>query len=91
LLGENTLMFGTDYAHNDASSQLTGHTTIMRRTDISESVRRKIVDSNARRAFGIDPDFCPTDQMGVQPGALPYVVSNNPNVGNERNVVGIGT
>lgn len=90
LLGENVMMFGTDYSHNDASSQLTGHSSIARRNDLSEAVTRKITDANARRAFGVAEDFLPTDAVGAMGGDIPHTAAFDLAIANDRNIVGIG-
>jgi predicted TIM-barrel fold metal-dependent hydrolase len=88
-LGENILTFGTDYGHNDSASQIVGHSAIMAREDLSKSVARKIVDTNGRRAFGIDTGFCPTDTLKV-PTTMPYTRALRPEFAGPRKVVGIG-
>jgi predicted TIM-barrel fold metal-dependent hydrolase len=90
-LGENVLMTGTDYSHNDAASQLTGHDSITRRTDISDRVAQKLTDTNARRAFGIDADHRPADGVNItRRGKLPHTRAFDPLSANERNIVSIG-
>ena len=56
VVGENVLCIGTDYAHNDLGSELGAHTAILDRTDISETVKHKIVSTNGRRLLGMPAD-----------------------------------
>jgi uncharacterized protein len=64
-LGENILCTGTDYGHNDAGGELGVHESILRRSDISPTFAEKIVDTNGRRLFGIDPAFTPAPPLGA--------------------------
>ena len=53
---EDNLMVGTDYGHNDTSSQLYAHDVIEemgKREEIPAVVARKIVDDNPRRFYGL--------------------------------------
>ena len=63
VLSDRHLVHGTDFCHNDRGTDPLGHSRIMERTDISETVRRQIVDTNGRRAFGIADDFTPTARL----------------------------
>jgi hypothetical protein len=58
-LGENVLVAGTDYGHNDAGSELGVHSSILGRRDLDPIVGEKIVDINGRRLYGINRDFLP--------------------------------
>jgi hypothetical protein len=95
LLGENVLTLGTDYGHNDHASQLTGHTATMDRSDITPEVATKIVDTNGRRAFGLDPKFRPTDAIraeALEKGeALPYTHAVDSDLASEFGIVRVGT
>lgn len=63
-VGENVLCTGTDYGHNDAGGELGVHESVVNRADISRSVAAKIVDTNGRRLYGIDPAFKPAMALG---------------------------
>ncbi len=62
VIGENQIVFGSDYCHNDIGSDPMGHSTLLARSDLAEGVARKIVDANGRALFGILADFTPSDQ-----------------------------
>jgi predicted TIM-barrel fold metal-dependent hydrolase len=66
LMGEDHIVIGTDWCHNDSGSDPLAHTHLMNRADIPQSVARKIVDHNGRRAFGIPADFRPTETLKVR-------------------------
>jgi predicted TIM-barrel fold metal-dependent hydrolase len=51
--GDNTLIFGTDYGHNDTSTMVDGHNRMRTRTDVSQDVVRKIMADNACALYGI--------------------------------------
>ena len=65
-LGPNCLMAGSDMCHNDMGSDILAHTAIMRRTDVPDDVKRRIVDINPRIAFNIPMDFRPTDSLTAE-------------------------
>ena len=71
VLGENVLVTGTDYGHNDLGSELGAHTSIVRRTDIAPSVAEKIVHGNARRLLNLAADFQPAPMLVS--GKMPHV------------------
>jgi uncharacterized protein len=58
--GEDNLLIGTDYGHTDPSSNLRALNTFVERTDISDTVKRKIVNDNARAYYGIADAELPT-------------------------------
>lgn len=89
LLGDSVLTCGTDYAHNDSSSQLVGHRTISDRVDISAELARRIVDLNGRKAFGLDPSFRPSDDQPPV-ASLPHTRAVRPELAGSLDVVGIG-
>jgi predicted TIM-barrel fold metal-dependent hydrolase len=68
MLGENLLVTGTDYGHNDSGAELGVHRTICRRTDLDPAIAAKIVDTNGRRLYGIDPGFRPAQSTNVEVG-----------------------
>ena len=54
--GEDNLLIGSDYTHNDFSSQITFSTGLQQRADngeIPQSVVRKIMYDNPRRLYGL--------------------------------------
>jgi predicted TIM-barrel fold metal-dependent hydrolase len=63
LLGPNCLTLGSDMCHNDMGTDILAHTAVMRRTDVPEDIRRRVVDDNGRLAFAIPKDFTPTDKV----------------------------
>lgn len=88
VLGENVLTCGTDYAHNDSSSQLVGHSTILGRGDVDGGLAKRIVDINGRKAFAIDPAFRPTDGL-VEPDSMPATRAVKTELAGKLDVVGI--
>jgi len=66
--GEEQFLVGSDFCHNDLGSNPLAHTQVMERTDLPERVRRRIVDTNGRKAFAIPEDFTPT--AGVREPAM---------------------
>lgn len=66
VIGDRSLMVGTDMGHNDNGSDPLAHTVIMERTDIGKEVARRLVDENARCAFAIAKDFTPTAKVSEQ-------------------------
>jgi hypothetical protein len=63
--GEEHLVIGTDYGHLDIGSDLHAHRIVTERTDLDAGVARKIVDTNARALFGIDPAFTPAPEPSL--------------------------
>jgi hypothetical protein len=51
--GEDHIVFGTDFGHNDIGSDLEGHRMLMERTDVAPEVLRKIVDGNGRALYDL--------------------------------------
>ncbi len=62
LVGPDCLVYGTDYGHLDLGSDPGGLHTMANRPDIDPAVARKIVDTNARKLLGIDPQFTPAPE-----------------------------
>jgi predicted TIM-barrel fold metal-dependent hydrolase len=62
-LGPNCIMIGSDMCHNDSGTDILAHTAVMRRTDVEEDFKRRVVDDNGRLAFDIPKDFRPTDKV----------------------------
>jgi predicted TIM-barrel fold metal-dependent hydrolase len=65
LLGPDRVVYGTDYGHLDIGSDPDGMHVITTRSDLDADVARKIVDTNARRLLGIDPEFRPAPDPTV--------------------------
>jgi predicted TIM-barrel fold metal-dependent hydrolase len=57
--GEDNLVIGTDYGHTDPSSNIRALSTFVERTDVSDAVKKKIIDDNARAYDGIKDDELP--------------------------------
>ena len=51
--GEDNLMLGTDYGHNDQTSQIDAFTLFGQRNDIGEAVVKKITETNPRALYGL--------------------------------------
>jgi predicted TIM-barrel fold metal-dependent hydrolase len=51
--GEDNLMLGTDYGHNDQTSQVNAFTLFRERNDIGDAVVRKITETNPRALYGL--------------------------------------
>jgi predicted TIM-barrel fold metal-dependent hydrolase len=49
--GDDNFVIGTDYGHQDPSTELNALQILKERTGISEEQRRKIVDDNARALY----------------------------------------
>jgi predicted TIM-barrel fold metal-dependent hydrolase len=58
-LGNQALIVGTDFGHNDLGTELGAHQTILARQDIKKSLAADMVDANGRRLYDIDPKFKP--------------------------------
>ena len=53
-LGEDTLMYPSDFPHEKAASEFgTDIPEFLKRPDLSEGLKRKILCDNARRFYGI--------------------------------------
>jgi predicted TIM-barrel fold metal-dependent hydrolase len=51
--GDDCLLIGTDYGHTDPSSDIDAIKTFRQRTDLSEDVKHKILDDNARAVYAL--------------------------------------
>lgn len=51
--GEDNLMLGTDYGHNDQTSQIDAFTLFGQRNDIGAAVVKKITETNPRALYGL--------------------------------------
>ncbi|MQA65080.1 MAG: amidohydrolase family protein [Alphaproteobacteria bacterium] len=52
-VGEDNLVIGTDYGHNDQSSRVDAFEVFRNRNDIDPAVIKKITDENPRRLYGL--------------------------------------
>jgi predicted TIM-barrel fold metal-dependent hydrolase len=59
LVGTSNLVYGTDYSHMDLGSDPYGLQIIAGRSDLEPAEAAGIVDTNARRLWGIDPALAP--------------------------------
>ncbi|HUE08181.1 MAG TPA: amidohydrolase family protein [Acidimicrobiales bacterium] len=59
-LGSDNVVCGSDWAHIDIGSDPAAQRILAGRTELDAGVRRRIVDSNGRRLFGIDEGFTPS-------------------------------
>jgi predicted TIM-barrel fold metal-dependent hydrolase len=64
-LGSENLVCGSDWAHLDIGADVAAHRRLEARDDLDQSVRRRIVDTNARALYGIDDAFRPSDTKDV--------------------------
>ncbi len=67
LFGTTNLIHGTDYSHMDLGSDPYGPHIIATRADMTPADAKAIVDSNARRLWGIDPSFTPAPIPVLRP------------------------
>jgi predicted TIM-barrel fold metal-dependent hydrolase len=51
--GEDTLVIGTDYGHNDQSSEVEALRNLEQSGEVTPAQYRKIVDDNPRALFGL--------------------------------------
>ena len=51
--GEDNIVVGTDYGHNDPSAEINVFTLIRNRDDLSAKIITKITDTNARALYGL--------------------------------------
>jgi predicted TIM-barrel fold metal-dependent hydrolase len=63
--GATNLVCGSDWGHYDLGSDPAAHRIIAEREDIEPEARRGITDVNARRLFGIEDSFRPTDVLSL--------------------------
>jgi hypothetical protein len=56
------MVAGTDYGHNVIGSELAVHSAIRSRPDIADTLARNIVDTNARRLYGVPTTFRPAPE-----------------------------
>jgi hypothetical protein len=65
-LGSENLVCGSDWAHLDIGADVTAHRQLYGQNDLDQSVRRRIVDTNARVLYNIDPAFRQSDTKDVE-------------------------
>ncbi len=68
-VGEDNLVIGTDYGHTDPFSHVRALKVFAERTDVPDSVKRKILDDNARAFYGIKDHELPEYVRQGQPAA----------------------
>jgi predicted TIM-barrel fold metal-dependent hydrolase len=51
--GDDCVVIGTDYGHRDPASDLDAIKVFTARTDLSDSIKSKILSSNARTLYGL--------------------------------------
>ncbi len=51
--GEDNIVIGTDYGHTDASSQVDAIEVFRNKAEVSDAVKKKILDDNPRTAYGL--------------------------------------
>jgi predicted TIM-barrel fold metal-dependent hydrolase len=59
IAGEDNLIIGTDYGHIDPSSNNRALNMFVERTDVTDAMKRKFVDTNARAYYGIKDEEIP--------------------------------
>jgi predicted TIM-barrel fold metal-dependent hydrolase len=69
-LGDQCLVVGTDFGHNDLGTELGAHQTILARSDIRPDLAADLVDRNARKLLDIDPSYRPAPEVAQE---LPHV------------------
>jgi predicted TIM-barrel fold metal-dependent hydrolase len=67
LVGTSNLVHGTDYSHMDLGSDPYGLHIVATRPDLDPAEAAAIVDSNARRLWGIDPSFAAAPRPVLRP------------------------
>jgi predicted TIM-barrel fold metal-dependent hydrolase len=67
VFGTTNFVHGTDYSHMDLGSDPYGLHIIASRSDLDANEAGAIVDSNARRLWGIDPSFTPAPPAALRP------------------------
>jgi hypothetical protein len=51
--GEDNIVIGTDYGHTDASSEVDAIEVFRKNSEVSDTVKKKILDDNPRTAYGL--------------------------------------
>jgi predicted TIM-barrel fold metal-dependent hydrolase len=70
LFGTENLVHGTDYGHMDLGSDPYGLHIVASESDLDSNAARAIVDSNARRLWGIEPSFTPAPTVELTPNVV---------------------
>jgi hypothetical protein len=58
-VGQQNLVVGSDFGHNDLGTEVGAHQTLLARHDLEDSIARRIVDTNGRRLLDIPTSFTP--------------------------------
>jgi hypothetical protein len=72
-LGQQNLIVGTDFGHNDLGSELGAHQTVLARPDVGAGLGTAITDTNARRLLDLDPAYRPAPALPAPGADLPHV------------------
>jgi predicted TIM-barrel fold metal-dependent hydrolase len=70
LFGGSNIVHGTDYSHMDKGSDPYGLHIVASRSDLNSDESRWIVDSNARRLWGIEESFNPAPAVELRPAVV---------------------
>ena len=54
--GEDNLVLGSDFGHTDFGTDVEAQKGLLARTDVEQSILKKITDDNGRRLYGLDRD-----------------------------------
>ena len=73
VLGQQNLIVGTDFGHNDLGSELGAHQTVQARPDVGAGLATAITDTNARRLLDLDPAYRPAPAKPAPGADLPHV------------------
>ena len=73
VLGQQNLIVGTDFGHNDLGSELGAHQTVLARPDVGAGLGTAITDTNARRLLDLDPAYRPAPAKPAPGVDLPHV------------------
>jgi uncharacterized protein len=62
-LGDQCLVMGTDFGHNDLGTELGAHQTVLARPDLRADLATDIVNGNARKLLDIETSFRPAPEV----------------------------
>ena len=68
--GEDNLVIGTDYGHTDASSEVDAIDIFRANSEVTDPVKKKILDDNPRRLYGIHRLEWPHRTHRIQKGIM---------------------
>jgi predicted TIM-barrel fold metal-dependent hydrolase len=77
-VGSENLVCGSDWGHFDIGSDPAAHRLLASRTDLDETVKTRIVDTNGRALFGIDQEFRPSDSGSSSSGGPGFTSLGSP-------------